>query len=95
MLLILLFYYFQFDDLFSWDQPATPPALQPAHAFPDVTWECPVSPRELVGLIGAPIFLESADNLTLVIGQVKGVVGQHVFLGGGVGVGRYLFSFDC
>ena len=46
-------------------------------------------------MIVAPIFLDSANNLTLVIGQVRGIVGQHVFLGGGVGVGRFLFTFDC
>ena len=73
-----------------------PPALQPSHPFPDVTWECPVSPHELVGINGAPIFIDSAITLTLVIGRVRGVVGHHVFFGGGgVGVGRFLFSFDC
>ena len=50
-------------------------------------------------MIVAPIFLDSANNLTLVIGQVRGIVGQHVFFffwGGAVlGSAFFLFTFDC
>ena len=44
-------------------------------------------------MIVAPIFLDSANNLTLVIGQVRGIVGQHVFFfkGGGWCWGRPFF----
>ena len=61
--------------------PASPPASPPA--FPSIPrrhMEVSGQPRELVGMIGAPIFLDSAITLTLVIGRVRGVVGQHVFL---------------